>query len=107
MVKTGPLVQNSRMFAYVLTVMAMSGYDAVATVQHIGRGVAAEGNPLMDSLIQRDAVLFFMVKMGATALGLLVCYNYSHLRTARWGIKVVVGLYAIVCVYHTLIGFMG
>jgi hypothetical protein len=106
MVKTAPIVQNSRMFAYVLIAIAMSGYDAVATIQHIGRGVAAEGNPLMDSLIQRDAILFFMVKMSATALGLMVCYSYSHLRTARWGIKVVVGLYAIVCVYHTLIVFM-
>jgi hypothetical protein len=85
----------------------MSGYDAVATMEHIRRGVAAEGNPLMDSLIQHNAVLFFFVKMAITALGLLICYNYSNVRTARFGIKAVVGIYAVVCVYHTLIVFLG
>src|SRR5687768_11936736 len=35
--------RDRRLFVYVLTAIAMSGYDAVATMQHIGRGVAAEG----------------------------------------------------------------
>lgn len=107
MVKAGTLVQNSRMFTYALIAIGMSGYDAVATMQHIGRGVAAEGNPIMDSLIQHNALLFFAVKMTATALGLMICYNYSHLRTARFGIKIVFALYSIVCVYHLLIAFLG
>ncbi|MFY9610307.1 MAG: DUF5658 family protein [Blastocatellia bacterium] len=107
MVKTGTLVQDSRLFSYVLIAIAMSGYDAVATMQHIGRGVASEGNPLMDSLIQRNAILFFLVKMGATALGLIVCYSYSHLRTARLGIKTVFVLYSVVSVYHLLIVYLG
>ena len=106
MVKTGTLVQDSRLFSYVLVAIAMSGYDAVATMQHIGRGVASEGNPLMDSLIQRNAILFFLVKMAVTALGLMVCYSYSHLRTARLGIKTVFVLYSVVSVYHLLIVFL-
>jgi hypothetical protein len=85
----------------------MSGYDAVATMQHIGRGVAAEGNPLMASLIQQNAVLFFLVKMSLTALGLLVCYTYSHLRTARLGIRLVVGIYMCLCAYHGMIALLG
>ena len=92
---------------YVLLSIGMSGYDAVATMEHIGRGVAAEGNPLMESLIQRNAVLFFFVKMAITVLGLIVCYSYSHLRTARMGIKLVVGVYSLVCVYHVLIVMFG
>lgn len=95
------------MFSYVLIAIAMSGYDAVATMQHIGRGVASEGNPLMDSLIQRNAILFFLVKMAATALGLMICYSYSHLRTARLGIKTVFVLYSVVSFYHLLIVFLG
>jgi hypothetical protein len=107
MVRTGVLFRNSKLFTYVLAAIAMSGYDAVATMQHIGRGVAAEGNPLMDSLIQQNAVLFFMVKMSVTALGLLICYNFSHLRTARMGIKLVVGIYACLCAYHGMIMVLG
>jgi Domain of unknown function (DUF5658) len=107
MVKIGILFQNSKLFMYVLLSLAMSGYDAVATMEHIGRGVAAEGNPFMESLIQKNAVLFFFVKMVLTAMGLLICYNYSHLRTARLGIRLVVGIYSLVCVYHVLIVLFG
>jgi uncharacterized protein DUF5658 len=107
MVTTGVLFRNSKLFSYVLAAIAMCGYDAVATMQHIGRGVAAEGNPLMNSLIQQNAVLFFIVKMIVTALGLLICYNYSHLRTARLGIKFVVGIYACLCAYHGVIVIVG
>jgi hypothetical protein len=76
-------------------------------MEHIRHGVAAEGNPLMESLIQKNAVLFFFVKMLLTAMGLMICYSYSHLRTARIGIKFVVGIYSIICVYHALIGMFG
>jgi Domain of unknown function (DUF5658) len=107
MVTSGELFHNSRMFTYVLAAIAMSGYDAVATMQHIGRGVAAEGNPLMASLIHQNAVLFFLVKMGITALGLLVCYHFSHLRTAQLGIKLVVGIYLCLSAYHGMIVLLG
>ena len=107
MIRPPAIFHNSKLFMYVLLSLVMSGYDAVATMEHISRGVAAEGNPLMDSLIQHNAVLFFFVKMAITALGLLICYNYSNVRTARLGIKAVVGIYALVCVYHTLIVFLG
>ena len=103
MIRTSVPFQNSKLFMYVLAAIAMSAYDAVATVHHIGRGVAAEGNPLIDSLIQMNAVLFFLVKMALTALGLLICYNYSNFRTARLGIKFVVGLYLLLCIYHGMI----
>jgi hypothetical protein len=81
----------------------MSGYDAVATMNHIGRGVATEANPIMDVLIERSAVLFFAVKMAITAICMVVCYNYSHKRTARVGIHLTVGVYILLCVYHTMI----
>ena len=99
--------QDPRLFVYVLTAIALSGYDAVATMWHIGRGVAAEGNPLMQSLIEQHAVLFFFVKMAITALGLLVCYNFSHKRSARLGIRLAVAAYALVTVYHAMIVIFG
>ena len=107
MVRGGVLVRDSKLFGYVLAAITMSGYDAVATMQHIGRGVAAEGNPLMASLIQHNAITFFLVKMSVTALGLLVCYSYSHLRTARLGIRLVLGIYVCLCVYHGMIVLLG
>src|SRR5438093_5941459 len=107
MVRSGALFHNSRLFLYVLAAILMSAYDAVATMQHIGRGVALEANPLMDSLIQQNAVIFFLVKMVVTAFGLMICYNFSNLRTARLGIKAVAGIYLVVCFYHALIAALG
>jgi len=45
MVSTAAPIRNSKLFTYVLAAIGMSAYDAVATMQHIGRGVALEGNP--------------------------------------------------------------
>ena len=103
MVRAGELFQDPRSFVYVLSAIVMSGYDAVATMWHIGRGVAVEGNPLMESLIQQNAVVFFFVKMSITAACLLVCYRFSHLRTARLGIRLAVALYLVVSLYHVTI----
>jgi hypothetical protein len=100
---TKDLFLNKNLFLCVLVVLIMSGYDAVATMNHIGRGVAAEANPLMDSLIERSAVLFFFVKMAITAVGMFICYRFSHLRAARIGIHFVVGAYILLCVYHACI----
>jgi hypothetical protein len=107
MVTSNVLFRDSKLFVYVLAAIAMSGYDAVATMQHIGRGVAAEGNPLMASLIHQNAIVFFLVKMGVTALGLLICYYFSHLRTAQLGIKIVVGIYICLSAYHGMIVLLG
>jgi hypothetical protein len=107
MVTSGVLFRNSKMFMYVVAAIAMSGYDAVATMQHISRGVAAEGNPLMASLIHQNAIIFFLVKMAVTAFGLLICYHFSHLRTARLGIKLVVGIYLCLSAYHGMIVLLG
>jgi hypothetical protein len=99
--------QDPRLFMYVLTAIAMSGYDAVATMWHISRGVAAEGNPLMQSLIDQHAVLFFFVKMAITVICLLLCYSFSHLKTARLGIRLAVAAYSIVTLYHAMIVIFG
>ena len=103
---TRELFLNPRLFVYVLVVLALSGYDAVATMHHIGRGVAAEGNPLMESLIERSAVLFFFVKMAMTTFCMVICYKYSNRRMARLGIHLAVGVYALLTAYHTVIAFI-
>jgi uncharacterized protein DUF5658 len=96
-------IHDGRLFLYVVTVLVMSGYDAMATMQHIGRGVAAEGNPIMRSLIDANAVEFFSVKMGLTASCLILCYTFSHLRAARVGIQLALAAYSLLCLYHMAI----
>ncbi len=107
MVRIESSLQDKKMFMYMLAVIVMSGYDAIATMQHIGRGVALEGNPLMDSLIQRHALLFFLVKMAVTVTGMLFCYRFAYLRSARLGIKLCAGIYGLLTFYHMLIAVFG
>ena len=107
MVRAPERIVDPRMFFYVISCLAMSGYDAVATMHHIGKGVALEGNPLMESLIHMNAVTFFLVKMAVTATCLMLCYSFSHRRIARAGIQLTVVLYSIICLYHVLIVFFG
>src|SRR5713226_8564805 len=99
-------IRYPRLFVYVLIAITMSGYDAMATMRHIGRGVALEGNPLMGSLIEHNAVMFFIVKMAMTALCLVLCYTYSNLRTARVGIRFAVAAYSVLCCYHMAIAVL-
>jgi hypothetical protein len=96
-------IQDTRLFSYVIVAIVMSGYDAMATMQHISRGVAGEANPLMGSLIHVNAVTFFLVKMGLTVPCLILCYSFSHLKTARFGIRIAVAVYSLLCIYHALI----
>jgi hypothetical protein len=100
---TKDLFLNKNLFLCVLVVLVMSGYDAVATMHHIGRGVAAEANPFMESLIERSAVLFFFVKMAITTVCMFICYNYSYKRTARIGIHFALSAYVLLCAYHACI----
>ena len=100
---TKDLFLNRNLFLCVVVVLVLSGYDAVATMHHIGRGVALEANPFMDSLIQRSAVLFFLVKMAITTFCIVVCYNYSHLKSARLGIHISVGMYLLLFLFHAMI----
>lgn len=96
-------IRYPRLFVYVLVAIMMSGYDAMATMRHISRGVASEGNPLMGSLIAHNAVTFFGIKMAMTVPCLILCYTYSNLRTARVGIRFVVAAYSVLCCYHMAI----
>jgi hypothetical protein len=99
-------IRYPRLFVYVLIAITMCGYDAMATMRHISRGVASEGNPLMGSLIDVNAVTFFSVKMSMTALCLALCYAYSNLRAGRAGIKFAVIAYSILCCYHMAIAVL-
>jgi hypothetical protein len=96
-------IHDGKLFLYVLTALLMSGYDAMATMQAIGRGVAVEGNPLMGSLIDVNVIAFFLVKMGLTAFCLILCYSYSHLKAARIGIRLAVSAYLVLSLYHLAI----
>ncbi len=96
-------IHDSHLFRCLLGVIVMSAFDAVATVAHIDRGVATEGNPLMEVLITSDLLAFFYVKMAVTVGGLVLCYCFCALRAARLGLKAMAVIYSFMSFYHLII----
>jgi len=77
--------------------------DAHNTLQLIMDG-AVEVNGFMDMLIQKSAALFIGVKLGLTAVCLIVLVSYHHL-TLLNRVRVRHLLYSVFSIYVVLIGY--
>ena len=82
-------------------IVACSGADAFLTLVLIGQG-AYEMNPFMAPLVGGSAVTFALVKVGLTAVGVLLLTQLARLRTFG-RIPVGVILYSVLAIYGTLI----
>ena len=82
-------------------IVALSCADAFLTLVLIGQG-AYEMNPLMAPLVGGSAVGFAMIKIGLTAVGVLLLTQLARLRTFG---RIPVGaiLYSVLVIYGTLI----
>jgi len=82
-------------------IVACSGADAFLTLVLIGQG-AYEMNPFMAPLVGGSAVTFALVKVGLTAVGVLLLTQLARLRTFG---RIPVGaiLYSVLAIYGTLI----
>jgi hypothetical protein len=82
-------------------IVALSCADAFLTLVLIGQG-AYEMNPFMAPLVGGSAVAFAMVKIGLTAIGVLLLTQLARLRTFG---RIPVGaiLYSVLIIYGTLI----
>ena len=98
-----PAINDISMFSLLLLSITLSAADGIVTMIWLARGVAAEGNPIMELLIAHDPFLFFAVKMALTVIGLLLCYHFHRLRVGRIGLKLTGCLYVGVSFYHGLI----
>jgi len=82
-------------------IVALSCADAFLTLVLIGQG-AYEMNPLMAPLVGGSAVGFAMIKIGLTAVGVVLLTQLARLRTFG---RIPVGaiLYSVLVIYGTLI----
>lgn len=96
-------IQHKSLFTALLFALALSAFDAVATVQHIAAGVAIEGNPLMKALLRHGDIQFFFAKLFLTALALWLCYWKREQLLGRFGIWLATTCYSLVMIYHLII----
>jgi len=96
-------VHEPAWFYIILGVVLLCAADAFLTLFILSNG-GAELNPLMDILLQKDAVLFFYIKFFVTAVGVLFFLahkNFVFFRRVR-GYHLV---FACFLVYATLFAY--
>lgn len=92
-----------RLLALTIAIMLLCLADAHNTLQLMQHG-AQEVNLLMDYLIRRDIDSFVQIKLGLTALGLIVLVAYHNVPLfERFKIRHV--LYTIFAFYVALVGY--
>lgn len=84
---------------------ALNCLDAQLTLYWVRAGIATEGNRLMAVLLDLGDAPFMSVKILVGLAAALVLYRFSHLRVARRGLSLALGVYAMVMCIHALTGF--
>jgi len=98
------LTKNAPLIAAIITVNIMSALDAASTIFLVAHKYSGEMNPVMNALIGRGYVLFFVVKMSITLGATLTCwYYYERKRRARTILKLTSRLYSVLMAWHCLL----
>ena len=82
-----------------LTIILLCVGDSLYTLMHVSQG-ATELNPLMDQLLGQDPLLFYVVKLLLTSLGVLLLVLYSNHPMAVFALGNVAVLYGAVLSYQ-------
>jgi hypothetical protein len=76
--------------------------DLTATLFWVHNGLATEANPFMDLFLQYSPVLFVLVKLGLSTIGIYILYFFRD-RFKRMIFNILLGLniiYLLVFAYH-------
>ena len=85
---------------------ALNWLDAQLTLLWIHLNVATEGNALMARILQHGELTFLGAKLAIGFFAAYILYRCSHLRIAKHGLTVVLGIYVILMVVHLATGCM-
>jgi hypothetical protein len=92
------------LIAVILSVNLMSAIDALSTIYLVANNQTTELNPIMNSLIHHNFVLFFVVKLLITLVATLVCWHYyERRRKARMILKLASSFYCFLMAWHCLL----
>lgn len=78
--------------------------DAQLTLLWIRLNVASEGNALMARVLEHGQITFFFAKVMIGAGAAYILYRCYHLRLARYGLTVVLGIYSFLMLLHVATG---
>ena len=82
----------------------LNGLDAQLTLVWIRLNVATEGNALMAQILKYGDWSFLGAKLAVGAFAAIVLYRCAHLPLAKYGLSVVLGIYAMLMLVHAATG---
>ncbi len=78
--------------------------DAELTLVWIRLNVATEGNALMAHILKYGDWTFLGIKLAVGGFAAYILYRCAHLPLAKYGLSIVLGIYAILMVVHAATG---
>ena len=78
--------------------------DAELTLVWIRLNVATEGNALMAHVLKYGDWTFLGIKLAVGGFAAYVLYRCAHLPIAKYGLSVVLGIYALIMIVHAATG---
>ena len=98
------LGKNAALIAAIVTLNIMSALDASSTIYLVAHNHSIELNPVMNALLGRSYLLFFVVKMSITGAATLICwYYYERKRRARSILRLTSHIYSLLMFWHCVL----
>lgn len=94
-------IYDSRTWGVALSVLLLSGLDAVLTGMQIAAGRSREANPLMSLVLNHGGfAAFFSLKVAMTAYPLAIIVLHKEWVLARFAARLCLWSYMSVAIYH-------
>ena len=94
-------VYDSRTWFIAITVLILSGVDAVMTAIHMIEGTARELNPVMAAVINYGGLpAFFGAKAAMTVFPMAVIFVHKEWRLGKFAARLCLLAYALLSLYH-------
>jgi hypothetical protein len=87
-----------------ILLFVLNWLDAQLTILWVRSNVATEGNGLMARLLEMGNAPFLITKLAIGAFAAYMLYRCSHLKTARYGMSLVLTIYFALMVVHATTG---
>ena len=92
------------LFQKTILLFALNLLDGILTIVWVRSGIATEGNHLMAQLLDIGDFTFLGVKIAIGLATAIVILNWGHLRLARYGLGLALGVYIGLMGIHLFTG---
>ena len=98
------LLAKKRIKLLLSVLLGMALFDLIATIVWVDGKFASEANPILDYFIQRSVILFAVVKLSFTFIGVLILQRFKEFKTQLiFDVSLIlVAIYSILTCYHLI-----